>query len=83
MNLLSKHARFEYNLLYPSNKKHTLRRAVLPVPVMTVLINQPHPSIDKASIQTLVARFYGRAREDTLIGPIFADAVHDWDVLAS
>lgn len=55
------------------------RRAVLPVPVMTVLINQPHPSIDKASIQTLVARFYGRAREDALIGPIFADAVHDWD----
>ncbi len=46
---------------------------------MTVLINQPHPSIDPASIEKLVATFYGRAREDEVIGPIFADAVHDWD----
>ena len=46
---------------------------------MTLLINQPHPSIDIASIQELVATFYGRAREDELLGPIFAEAVHDWD----
>ncbi len=46
---------------------------------MNVLIQQPHPSIDKASIEKLVAQFYGRAREDALIGPIFAKAVHDWD----
>lgn len=45
---------------------------------MSILINQPHPSIDKASIQKLVTTFYGRAREDELIGPIFDEAVHDW-----
>ena len=46
---------------------------------MTLFINQPHPSIDPASIEKLVATFYGRAREDEVIGPIFADALHDWD----
>ncbi|MBV2144075.1 group III truncated hemoglobin [Falsochrobactrum sp. TDYN1] len=46
---------------------------------MTVLINQPHPSIDRASIDKLVNTFYGKAREDVLIGPIFAEAVRDWD----
>ncbi len=46
---------------------------------MPLLINQPHPSIDPASIEKLVATFYGRAREDEIIGPIFANAVHDWD----
>lgn len=46
---------------------------------MTVLINQPHPSIDKASIGKLIDTFYARAREDDVIGPIFKEAVHDWD----
>lgn len=46
---------------------------------MTVLINQPHPSIDRASIDKLVSTFYGRAREDDVIGPIFSEAVDDWD----
>ena len=46
---------------------------------MTATVNQPHSSIDKASIQKLVTTFYGRAREDELIGPIFDRAVHDWD----
>jgi hemoglobin len=46
---------------------------------MTALLHQPHPSVDKATIRTLVTRFYGRAREDELIGPIFDKAVHDWD----
>lgn len=46
---------------------------------MSDLITQPHPSIDKASIQKLVETFYGRAREDDLIGPIFTQTVHDWD----
>lgn len=46
---------------------------------MTVLINQPHASIDRVSIQTLVTTFYGRARNDELLGPIFARAVEDWD----
>ncbi|MCX2697993.1 MULTISPECIES: group III truncated hemoglobin [Ochrobactrum] len=46
---------------------------------MTSLINQPHPSIDKASIKQLVDTFYGRAREDDVIGPIFKQEVDDWD----
>ncbi|OYR21677.1 group III truncated hemoglobin [Brucella thiophenivorans] len=46
---------------------------------MTILINQPHPFIDKDSINKLVVTFYGRAREDAVIGPIFTQAVHNWD----
>lgn len=46
---------------------------------MTILINQPHPSIDRESIDRLVSTFYARAREDALIGPIFDKAVSDWD----
>ncbi|HEV7260750.1 MAG TPA: group III truncated hemoglobin [Bosea sp. (in: a-proteobacteria)] len=38
-----------------------------------------HPAITDAMIATLVQRFYERAREDALIGPIFMGAVHDWD----
>ncbi len=41
--------------------------------------NAPHPAIDEASIARLVATFYGRAREDDVIGPVFAAAVADWD----
>jgi hemoglobin len=35
--------------------------------------------IDEASVARLVRTFYGRAREDDLIGPIFNRAVADWD----
>lgn len=35
--------------------------------------------IDDAMIERLVRTFYGRVQEDTLIGPIFAARVHDWD----
>ncbi|MDU6255512.1 MAG: group III truncated hemoglobin, partial [Staphylococcus warneri] len=38
-----------------------------------------HPELDDASIRLLVETFYGRAREDALIGPIFNRAVADWD----
>lgn len=38
-----------------------------------------HPAVDDASIGLLVRTFYGRARQDPLIGPIFAAAVEDWD----
>ena len=37
------------------------------------------PEIDEASVARLVRTFYGRAREDDLIGPIFNRAVADWD----
>jgi len=35
--------------------------------------------IDDAMIDRLVRSFYGRARHDPLIGPIFEDKVHDWE----
>ena len=35
--------------------------------------------IDEAMIDGLVRTFYGRARLDALIGPIFENKVHDWD----
>lgn len=38
-----------------------------------------HPAITEAMIATLVQRFYARAREDAVIGPVFQDAVADWD----
>src|SRR5690606_31152979 len=37
-----------------------------------------HPDITDAGIADLIATFYGRAREDELIGPIFNRAVDDW-----
>jgi hemoglobin len=38
-----------------------------------------HSGIDEPSIEQLVRTFYGRARNDELLGPIFASAVSDWD----
>ncbi len=38
-----------------------------------------HPELDEHSIHLLVQTFYGRAREDELIGPIFNRTVEDWD----
>ncbi|HEY5329955.1 MAG TPA: group III truncated hemoglobin [Acidobacteriaceae bacterium] len=33
----------------------------------------------EAQISTLVDRFYAKVREDDEIGPVFEDAVHNWD----
>jgi hemoglobin len=38
-----------------------------------------HPAITEAMIATLVRKFYAKAREDAVIGPIFMGAVADWD----
>jgi hemoglobin len=35
--------------------------------------------IDEPMIERLVRAFYGRARHDPLIGPIFESRVHDWE----
>ena len=35
--------------------------------------------IDEAMIERLVRSFYGRARRDTLLGPIFDGTVQDWE----
>ena len=38
-----------------------------------------HPAITEAMIATLVRRFYEKAREDAVIGPVFMATVEDWD----
>jgi hemoglobin len=35
--------------------------------------------VDEEGIRRLVHRFYGRVREDDLIGPIFTARIEDWD----
>lgn len=35
-------------------------------------------TIDEAGLRRLVETFYGRARLDPLIGPVFERTVHDW-----
>ena len=47
---------------------------------MSIVDTPPaHPEVSEASIARLVRDFYGRAREDELIGPIFVANVSDWD----
>jgi hemoglobin len=36
--------------------------------------------IDEAMIERLVHRFYTRVREDSLLGPVFAARIGDWDL---
>jgi hemoglobin len=36
-------------------------------------------TIDEAAIAALVRRFYGKVRQDDLIGPLFEAAVDDWE----
>jgi hemoglobin len=38
----------------------------------------PDPHLTEDSIARLVENFYGQARADDLLGPIFNTAVHDW-----
>ena len=37
------------------------------------------PPVGEADITLLVDRFYAKVRRDPLIGPLFEDAVEDWD----
>lgn len=39
----------------------------------------PNAEVEE-SIKTLVREFYGKARQDPLLGPIFNSAVEDWDI---
>ena len=36
--------------------------------------------IDAEYISSFVERFYGKIRQDALLGPIFAERIQDWDV---
>jgi|SRR5579864_5809510 hemoglobin len=39
----------------------------------------PYDEISETAIAAMVARFYGKARQDPTIGPLFNAAVADWD----
>jgi hemoglobin len=39
----------------------------------------PDPAIDEAALEALISRFYSRAREDGLLGPVFAAVIEDWE----
>jgi hemoglobin len=45
----------------------------------TPVIHAFHPALTEENIARLVVTFYGRARNDDLIGPIFNAQVKDWD----
>ena len=38
----------------------------------------PYDEITEGAIAAMVARFYGKARQDAMIGPLFNAAVADW-----
>lgn len=38
----------------------------------------PHAEITEAALGEQVERFYGRARLDPVLGPVFARAIQDW-----
>jgi hemoglobin len=38
-----------------------------------------HAGVDEAMIRTLVHTFYGRVRQDAILGPVFNAAIGDWD----
>src|SRR5262245_21734457 len=52
-----------------------------PEPGRDAIINEivAHAGINEPMIDRLVRTFYGRARLDPLIGPIFEETVHDWE----
>ena len=39
----------------------------------------PYSDITEPAIRALVDRFYAKARRDAVIGPVFNEAVADWD----
>jgi hemoglobin len=40
---------------------------------------EPYSDITEPAIAALVDRFYAKARLDPLIGPVFNEAIEDWD----
>lgn len=42
-------------------------------------IVSPDPDISETQLQALIPLFYARVRDDSLIGPVFDEAIGDWD----
>ncbi|EYD76017.1 putative hemoglobin [Rubellimicrobium mesophilum DSM 19309] len=47
-------------------------------PAMTAELME-RTGLDEARLTALVHRFYGKVRADEVLGPIFAERIHDWD----
>src|SRR4051794_13309710 len=58
-------------------RRHAALRRAGPLPISMGMAL--HDSVTDAAIAELVARFYGKARRDPLLGPVFNSAVEDWD----
>lgn len=46
---------------------------------METVVPQPETTLTEAEIEALVRRFYGKARLDPALGPVFEAAVEDWE----
>ncbi len=46
---------------------------------LTTSDDADHPQVTSDEIRVMVERFYEHARDDELLGPIFAQRVDDWD----
>jgi hemoglobin len=53
----------------------TIHWQPLPPPYLCAM----HDEITDATLEQLVRTFYGRVRQDPLLGPVFNAAVHDWE----
>jgi hemoglobin len=49
------------------------------IPAAPTTPTQPNQPITEAEISTLVDRFYAKVRVDPQIGPVFNEAVENWD----
>ena len=47
--------------------------------IMTDEISMPAEGITEERLRALIPHFYARVRKDPLIGPVFNDAIHDWN----
>jgi len=43
------------------------------------MTSEPMPPLSEDDLHRLVQTFYGRIRQDALLGPIFNGAIDDWD----
>jgi len=43
------------------------------------MTSEPMPPLSEDDLHRLVQTFYGRVRQDALLGPIFNRAIDDWD----
>ncbi len=48
-------------------------------PAVAALRHPLHPDISEVLIEELVRRFYGRVREDALLGPVFGRNITEWE----